>query len=155
MSTQKKVWMSVAVVAALALLAVPLTANANRQREAAKANARLEVEAARLSSAAEYYSRLSAQAAARQRVREAEAARWAGLAAQHQREYGVEAPEAAYEPLPVYDSTGAREDALRPEPEYTLVPVYDAGSYDPSRALMTAVPGYNPAGPWPTVVPAP
>jgi hypothetical protein len=151
MSTQKKVWVGVAVLAALAFLAVPLTANANRQREAAKLNARAEVEAARWGAMAEFYS---AQAAL-ERVRAAEAARWAGLAAQHQREYGLEAPEAAYEPLPVYDATGAREDALRPEPAKTLVPVYDAGSYDPSRALMTAVPGYNPAGPWPTVVPAP
>src|SRR5688572_2554604 len=95
MSMQKKVWVGAAVVLGVALLAPTVTAYANRQREASKAAALTEAQ--------------------RQMQRDAEAAYWEGLAAHARAEYGA-APDESAAIVPVYDSTGAMQDALSVAP---------------------------------------
>ena len=145
MSTQKKVWLGVAVLAAVALLAVPYTAYANRQREAGKVEAQRQAEAARWEAMGDYYLRQAAQSETLQLVREAEAARWEALAAQRQREQGGDTSV----PLPLYDATVIME---RPTVEVSTMPAVD---WDAVRVRMTAEPGYSPAAARPTAAPTP
>lgn len=142
MSTQKKVAVGFAVLLGVALVAQPLTAYANRQREAAKAEAQ------------------SASA------REGEAV----LSEPMGRYYQRNAKRAPALPVPVYDATGAMLDTLASaQPAAAIVPVYDATGtmlkalesgkvpvpaapmpavdWDAERARMTAMPGYTPANP--------
>lgn len=118
MSTQKKVWGGVAVLLAVGvLLAQPITAYANRQREAARAEA---------------------QSA---RAREIEAAHWEAMGDYYQRQAAL----AAEEPAPVYDATGALQKALEGAKATPVpMPVVD---WDAERARMTAMPGYSPLKP--------
>jgi hypothetical protein len=91
MSTSKKLWLGIVVLAAVALLG-PTTVYAQRQRAAARAEA----------------------AHARQVA--AEAARWNAMAEWYKNHPSAVAAEPSERPEAVYDATGANVNMLRPEP---------------------------------------
>ncbi len=124
MTTQKKVWIGVAVLVGLALMAPPLTAYANRQREAAKAEAQTA------------------------RAQAAEAVRWAAMGDYYHRQ----AANAASSIVPVYDATDAMDRALEASKAPAAEPP-PGRDWDAERARMTAEPGYSPPGSLPTASP--
>jgi hypothetical protein len=109
MSTSKKLWLGVVVLAAVALLG-PTTVYAQRQRAAAEA-----------------------QAARAQQVA-AEAARWNAMAEWYKNHPSAAAEDLSAAPEAVYDATGANVNMLRPEP----APKPEAGLHFTSVDSATA-----------------